>query len=349
METCPHCHEASFSTLKHALFAREGSFHTCPACGGRAGVPNSPTLALVALTLTPAIVVTRDLADLLFALLAVLPVAVALLVWWRGRFALVAVDDDVTRLPRPGAAQQLLPTAAVVLTILSLAGLMQLARYALDVATPEERIRYGRPTDVRTSYRAAVDTVLEWRFPYAQMPADLQTIDRKDRYLTLAIKAGNLDAVLGMAHPGADVDAPDSRGDTPLALALGRRRFDMADALAAAGADLARPTRLGEPPLLSFARDDERYAAQVAWLIEHGAGAADPAAIAALFTEGGDYTKALLAWTDAPIPAAHADTARSLRQSLLAQLSACGGSDFAQDYVHHPYSGMQRARGLGCP
>lgn len=348
METCPHCHTASFSTLKHAIFTREGSVHTCPSCSGRAGVPNSPTLALMALTATPALIVARDLADLLFALLAVLPAALALLVWWRGDFSLVAVDDELTHLPSRGAAPQLVPAAAVVLGILALAVGMQLGRHALAVATPEERIRGGIPTDVREIYRPVVDAMLDWRFPYAQMDPSLWTINRQDRYLTLAVKEGNLAALLAMARPGIDVDAPDARGDTPLALALGRRRFDMADALLAAGARLDRNTHLDEPPLLSFARDDARYAAQVAWLIEHGAGDTDPAGVDALFKQGGDYAKALLAATDVPIPPAHAEEARALRQWLWSRLSACGGDAFARDYLSRPYTTMEGARERAC-
>ena len=101
----------------------------------------------------------------------------------------------------------------------------------------------------------------------------------------------------------------------------------------AAGADPDRTTRLGEAPLVSFARNDEQYAAQVAWLIEHGAGISNPAVIEAVFQQGGDYAKALLSWRDAPIPPSHAEQARSLRQWLLALLSECGGADFSYNFV----------------
>lgn len=343
MERCPHCQEDSFSSLRHDWFGRPGSVHRCPSCGGKAGLPATPIVLLMSLTVTPLVLLRADLAEPLVAVLAMLPSLFAVWMWWRGAYALVPVAEDISALPRAPFARQWLPAALSASAIVLFACAAQWTIYVLAVPTPEDWIRYGRP-EVRPPYAAAVDWGLEQRFGLTHLDPATWTVDRAERYLTLAVKSDNLTAVRALARPGTAVDAPDARGRTPIAIALEGRHFAIADALAAAGADCDQDELLvhyGQ----AFPFDEERYMLQFAWLIEHGA-KLTAARSAAIFADGGRFQKALLASLDAPIPAEHAAEAAGLRHWMLSGIDD-GREDSAktQDVIHRPFTALRRAWG----
>ncbi len=64
-----------------------------------------------------------------------------------------------------------------------------------------------------------------------------------------AAKVGDLEALKSMLENGADVNAADDRGITPLGVAVGFNRVPLVKQLLAAGADVQKPDRKGNTVL----------------------------------------------------------------------------------------------------
>lgn len=84
-----------------------------------------------------------------------------------------------------------------------------------------------------------------------------------EQRLTAAIRAGNVEAVKAAVAGGADVNAWDEQGLTPIGLAALLGKPDIITLLAASGADVNRNDRYGFTPLMNAAIRGQPEAARI--------------------------------------------------------------------------------------
>jgi ankyrin repeat protein len=102
--------------------------------------------------------------------------------------------------------------------------------------------------------------------------ADVNVMLQGNTMLHLILKSGEaeLEGVALLIAAGADVNAPDSDGGTPLHYAVALGDISIAEALVAAGAGVNTPAAEAKVTPLHIAIDKEQTA-MIGWLLDHGA------------------------------------------------------------------------------